>query len=165
MIQTTHKNEKGVAILFTILLTSVLLLVALGISSVAFKEQIFSAEAREASKAFFAADTGIECALYVDSAGLFANPPTPGPFQCAGGPVNYINLPSSPTLFEFALPLDQSCAYITIEKDEVIGTKHYTRIEANGYNIAQQGSPFSCIATVDNPRIVTRALRVRYENP
>ena len=161
-------RERGVAILFTVLLTSALLLVAIGISSVAFKEQIFSAEARNASTAFFAADTGIECGLYLNAAGLFDTPPAAGPFSCAGMPVNVLNLPSTPTFYEFALPLgSSSCTHVTVEKDEVISGKHYTRIESSGYNVDQQGSPFSCVdaSTLNNPRTVTRALRVRFENP
>src|SRR3989338_6549604 len=60
------KKNKGFVLLFAVTLSSILLAIALGVSNVAFRELRFSTNARSTNDAFFAADTGIECALNYD---------------------------------------------------------------------------------------------------
>src|SRR3990167_7435938 len=57
-------NNFGFTILFAILASAALLIMALGITNITYKEIILSGSAREAGHALFAADTGAECALY-----------------------------------------------------------------------------------------------------
>ena len=60
-----NKNN-GFVLLYTMIVSSIILAVALGISSVALKEAKFSTSAKATNEAFFAADTGAECALFFD---------------------------------------------------------------------------------------------------
>lgn len=57
---------KGITLLFTILISSLVLILGLGVLSVLFGEISISGFAKESLEAFYAADTGMECALYWD---------------------------------------------------------------------------------------------------
>ncbi len=157
-----NTKEGGVALLFAILMTSTLLLVAIGISKISYKEILFSIEARDSDRAFTSADTGLECAFYLDSSGVFAT--ASDTFYCSGIPV-IVSLGALPDQYEFSLALSpSSCAQVYIDKN-YLGTQ--TRIEAFGYNVRQQQAtaPATCVVNATNPRIVSRALRATYDNP
>lgn len=62
----TIQKEKGFALLFAVLTSSVLLSVGLSIFGLTLKELVLSSSGRESQFAFYAADTGVECALYWD---------------------------------------------------------------------------------------------------
>jgi Tfp pilus assembly protein PilX len=66
MRKIQRKNNKGFALLFSVLLASFLLTIGLSIFSIALKELAISTAARQSVRAFFAADSGRECALYWD---------------------------------------------------------------------------------------------------
>jgi hypothetical protein len=59
----TQKN-KGFALLFSVIVSIVLLAIASSIISVSLKQIIFSGTGRESQLAFYSANTGIECALF-----------------------------------------------------------------------------------------------------
>jgi len=63
--QVKSKN-KGFALLFSVLLSSLLLTIGLSIFSIALKELAISTAARQSVHAFYAADSGRECVLYWD---------------------------------------------------------------------------------------------------
>ena len=60
------KNKKGFTLLFSVLLITLILAVGASIINVALKETILSGVGRESQYAFYAANTGIECAMYWD---------------------------------------------------------------------------------------------------
>ena len=156
------ESEKGIALLFAILMTSTLLLVAIGISKISYKEILFSIEARDSDRAFTSADTGLECGMYLDKSGVFGS--VSDTFYCRGIPV-VVSLGAVVDQYEFSLPLSpNSCAQVYVDKN-YLGTN--TRIEAFGYNVRQQQAtaPATCVVNATNPRIVSRALRATYENP
>jgi hypothetical protein len=62
--QTVSLKARGYVILFTVLVASIVLAIALGISSVAYREVTFNIEARDSHYALFAADSAAECALH-----------------------------------------------------------------------------------------------------
>jgi hypothetical protein len=154
------QKEGGVALLFAILLTSTLLLIAMGISKISYKEGIFALEARDSGRAFTAADTGIECGLYLDNNDVFTT--NSDTFYCHG---SQVIVSGSGTSFQFSLNISPtSCAQVYVDKNYA-GTS--TRIESYGYNIKQQQptSPATCLTSAVTTNIVTRALRVTYVNP
>ncbi len=165
------KNEKGMALLFAVMMTSALLLVALGISQISYKEGLFSIEARDSARAFLAADTGIECAMYMDANGAFSTSTTSTiPFSCHN--INVTVYASSSTQFNFPLPVSpNSCAMMYIDKGIVVGTTTATRIDVYGYNIGQTTDGATntpnpiCVSNMANMKVVNRALEVNYVNP
>ena len=62
----TNKTNRGIALLISITIASLVLVVGLGILNLATKEIILSVYSKESGKAFYAADTGIECAMLWD---------------------------------------------------------------------------------------------------
>lgn len=60
------KNNSGFALLFSVMVSSLLLTIGLSIFGIALKELAISTAARESIHAFFAADSGRECAIYWD---------------------------------------------------------------------------------------------------
>jgi len=72
-LQPTTYNlqpNKGFVALFAILVSSIVLVISFGILNIAIKEVILSSSGRESQFGFYAADAGMECALYWDVKGL-----------------------------------------------------------------------------------------------
>jgi hypothetical protein len=156
------KKENGVALLFVILLTSVLLMVTLGISNITYKELVFSLEARDSDKAFFAADTGIECALYLDKFGAFdATLPS---HNCNGAPV-VVTITSADN-YQFAIPLGQTCSNVLVNTAlDPYGTGElHTSIQSFGYNTSVDSTTGECPDGSVSSRVVSRGLSVAFPN-
>jgi len=64
------QDQKGFTLLFAILVSILVLAVGASIISIAIKQVILSGAGRESQYAFYAANTGVECALYWDLHGL-----------------------------------------------------------------------------------------------
>jgi hypothetical protein len=163
-IHTSQKKEEGVALLFAVLMTSMLLLVALGISNVSYKENLFATEARDSGKAFFAADTGIECGLLLHKQGAFVANASTTP-ACRGAALVVVNNGSN-SIFSF--PVDAgSCAEVHVDVAANGGAE--TLIQSFGYNTPYDGLTSSCTGSTASgtllARSVMRALRVRFPNP
>ena len=165
-IQKQNKNrDRGVALLFVILLTSVLLLVAIGISNISYRETTFSLEAQDSDLAFFAADTGIECGLYLDNRGVFSGTGL-GDHTCAGAAPLIID--TAPT-FQFVLPLGpKQCALVNVNKaydGDGTGADNYTYIQSVGYNVKANDTDHTvCVSGTPGLRTVTRGLSLQYSN-
>jgi len=61
------KKEKGFALIISLILVGVFLLLATGISNVAFRSVIFASQANASVEAFYTADLLLECMLYYDT--------------------------------------------------------------------------------------------------
>lgn len=177
-------SEKGFAMLFAVLTASVLLSIGLSIFNLTIKELLLSSSGRESQFAFYAADTGIECAMYWDfkgtnifatSSGYASRDPVPSNPDCVntqGQPVQSINinpsfytLSAASTTFALTIPnLDAQgnsapyCATVTVSK-ALVGSIIETSIDSRGYNVGTV-SGTSCVSTDVNR--VERAIRVRY---
>lgn len=66
-------------ILFSMLISSLILLISAGIFNITQKEVILSSYARESQRAFYAADSALECALYADIVGVRLDGPSSTP--------------------------------------------------------------------------------------
>ena len=60
--------KNGFALLLSLIVTSILLVVGLGVSGVAFREIQLSSFGNQSEIAFYAAETGLECGMYWDKA-------------------------------------------------------------------------------------------------
>lgn len=65
----TLKNNKGFTLLFAVIVSTLVLAVGGSIINIALKQVILSGVGRDSQYAFYAANTGIECALYWDITG------------------------------------------------------------------------------------------------
>ena len=131
------KQQKGFVILFTILISAIILMIGLGIFSIATRETVLSGTAREAQYAFYAADAGVECALDEQSlpgAGVLAAAGNGGPLSsCGENPVTVTGTanPLNPFTFDALIdPVRMTCVHVT-----VFDYGNYRRIVSQGYNI------------------------------
>lgn len=162
------KAANGFTLLFAVLASSLLLAVGLAIFNVALKESILSSAAKDSQLAFYAADTGVECALYWD---LRPNPPgsafdptaVSSSITCAGNPPISTGSQTVPTdppqrsriggaptsifFLDFS-PSATSCAIVSVDKS----VPPQTIIESRGFDRCQAGST----------RRVERAIRTLY---
>ncbi|MDP9249382.1 MAG: LamG domain-containing protein [bacterium] len=148
------KNNKGFVILFAVTLAAILLSIALGVVEIAEKEIRFRTSATATNHAFFAADTGIECALENNKSGETAfTDGGPGTISCLGGPVS---LQGSSSPWSFVLPGlggGSACAYVTVTKNPPL-----TTVVSKGYNVGDS----SCQSVAANR--VERELRVVFSS-
>lgn len=148
---------RGFTLLIAVLVSGILLALGFAIFNIASKELTLSSSGRESQFAFYAADSGIECALYWDYQQDAFSDTTPLQPECAGAPVTNYLVSYDPfsdtytTTFGFALgaTVADPCVDVTV-------TRNYsptrTVIVAAGYN--------TCVTT--NPRRIERAIRVQY---
>ncbi len=130
------KKNKGFVILYAVMISSMLLAIALGVANISLKEIKFGASAKDANDAFFAADVGIECALYYDRTDPSNNAFTGGDdapgMSCAGSSVTLDN--PNPSVWTFkVLGLGsggRGCANVTVDKH----VDSLTTITSKGYN-------------------------------
>lgn len=169
MINNNKKNKKGFALLFVVVLSSIILSVALGIADVSFKEVLFSTSTKASNEAFYAADTGVECALYWDlHSGISAfgkNPNIPPYYitQCTNTIIDiYSTSPSPYGTWTFYLPglgrSGKSCAKVVVTKTQgVPPASDITNILSSGYDI---GENLDCSSTSTNR--LERQIEVNY---
>ena len=158
MIYFKKKNKieknKGYAILFAVVIVSIISLLVAGLSNTTFKELILTSVARDSSTAFFQSDTATECALYAEN-GLIPSmtPSDPNSWTCGVdssgqditfnvGPDTNPNTNSgyqaTPVSFNNNLPCFEFQVHKpTINKAGDPGTD----IFAKGYNICNKTSP------------------------
>ena len=146
-----RERSGGFVLLFAVTLSAILLSIALGVSNITFRELKFSTNARDTNNAFFAADTGAECAEYYDGAGrdkfLFSLSSSQT-FNCAGEIITATK-PASPLfcgggnssscwVWDFEIASGDLCATVEIGKQRPNPTDPYaitaTTIVSKGYS-------------------------------
>lgn len=150
-------KNKGFTLFVALVIMGTLLLIAAGIVNLSFKQSLISVAGKESQIAFYAADTGMGCAIYWDvhnPAGISAFATTTGStiycnkdannpdneWVVGGGSVSIIN--------KITFLPEPYCTIVTVTKNG----DGSTLIESQGYN--------TC-STVD-PRRVERAVRATY---
>jgi hypothetical protein len=157
---TAVPSRKGFAMLFTILLISLVLAMALGISNITFKQTILSSLAKDSQIAFYQADAGADCGLYYDfTLGSFPQGSTvstvPATLTCGNDTLSLNTSESQTTgpsgdyfIYYFnGAGGSSSCYNIVFDK-----RASEKLIQSYGYNVCATSSP----------RQVERALEVKY---
>ena len=70
----SSKMKRAFILPFTLLITTIMLAISTGISTLLVKQLFFSRLSRESHTAYYAADSGLSCAIYIDDA--YINQPT-----------------------------------------------------------------------------------------
>lgn len=133
--KNTKIKNQGFVILFAGTISAILLSIALGVANIAFKEVKFRTSDKDTNVAFFAADTGADCALFYDKSDQNKFP-AGGPataITCAG---ENVSVSFNAEVYDFTITnlgdLGQGCAKVTVDKTAVIPP--LTKIISNGYN-------------------------------
>lgn len=149
-------KNRGFTLFIAIVVMGTLLLISTSIVSLALKQSYISSAGRESQMAFYAADTGIECALYWDvrsPLGISAFATSTGStINCnrdGNNPGNQwiVGGSSISVINKITFLPDPYCTVVTVTKSGSV-----TTIESRGYN--------TCDLT--NPRRVERAVRAIY---
>ena len=167
------KNKKrGFALLIAVIFMSVMLTFGLALGSLGYKQSVLASGAVESQYAFYAADAGLECALYADQQlNQFSyashdsnNPPTPITCDGSGAArLAYSYTTSAGGLLTEAerLSLDNGahCADVTIYKyGSPQGSPSIsTQIFSQGYDV-----PCARVANPNGARFVSRGISSRY---
>ena len=155
--QSSARSQAGFTLLFAVLVSSLLLGIGATIATITAKSFVFSSLGRDSGLAFYSADTGIECALYLDkvreviATSTLSNPPSSGVY-CNGEDLANSSSSSqwkvtriSPTkaVTVFHLVGAPYCVDVTITKDTTVGSLQATPtfIEARGYNTCDTTNP------------------------
>lgn len=152
------KPSSGFALLFAVVASGLLISIAVAIFSISLKELALSSFGRESQMAFYAANTGAECAMYWDiKLGGFAinNVSVPAGSISCGGEVRTVttnaDATSATSLVSFTF--GDLCTDIIINKSDPANSGIVkTIMESRGHNTCDTSSPLR----------VERALRITY---
>jgi len=158
-----NKDKKGFILLVSVLISGLLLSIGVAILNSTIKELRLSSLGRDSQFAFYAADSGNECALFWDIRGSFFPTSTDSTIQTSGVFCNEQDLTASSTItrtsnsartvFNLRFPPEEYCVTVMVSKEDDAGATK-TTIESRGYN--------SC--DTNNPRRVERAIRTSYSD-
>lgn len=175
--QKKVNNKQGFVILFAMLISSLILLMTVGILNVVKKQVILSSYSSESQRAFYAADAALECALFEDlgqgSTQFLSNNDNyiPAKILCSGNDAIPTALNGTTSAGAYTAPyvfryenkiidsFDVGCAYVLVEKTGAIDLGVQTRITAVGFNVCDGAYP-----DVNDPTLLERRLSVRYDS-
>lgn len=170
-IKNEKLKNKGMTLFIAVTVMAILLLISYAVANIALKGTQFATSGRDSQFAFYAADAGLECALYWDSKlDSFATSTSGSPISCGGSSLaNNAIISGTTTLtriggggdanqtsvFGFTMNVSGTnpvphCAIVTIRK-YYVGQNLTTYIKSRGYNTCD-----------DNPRRVERGIEVTY---
>lgn len=152
--RTFSKGNRGYTLLFAVLISSLVLAIGISILTISRKEFLISTSTRDSTSALFAADSGIECAIFGDDGEI--NGARRNAFDPAGDRTSLLgcNVPHSDIVHTVVDPAPQtrtdtfvfhakfstygdSCAVVTVTKKVVTqngNPRTFTTIESRGYN-------------------------------
>jgi hypothetical protein len=82
-------SEKGMTLFIAVVIMGLLLLISFAVINISLKATLFASSGRDSQYAFYAADSGLECALYWDSrhptlVSAFGTSVSGSPINCGG---------------------------------------------------------------------------------
>jgi len=144
-------RKKGFTLMMAVLVAGILLAIGLAIFNITIKELQISSSGRDSQFAFYAADSGIECALYWDQKQDSFASSTPSTIVCNGVGIPNMGGKDYGEASTFSYEVDGLCSVVSVTKNE---THPRTVMEAKGYNT-------SCESTTSSRRL-ERAIRVTF---
>ncbi len=151
------KNNTGFAMLFTVLVVTLMLSIAISISNQTFKQTILSNLAKDSQTSFYQADTAVECGMFYDTAGSFPLGTDPAgatsPIICGEHSFQIDQTASRMDYLMYTESVSNPsgpCSSILFDKETLAGSS-ISVVEGRGYNIC-----------TTSPRQVQRALKVQY---
>lgn len=160
-MRTLHSHtQRGFTLLLAALVSSIVLALGVSIYQLAVKQIELSSLGRDSQFAFFAADTGAECALFWDirydyfatSAPATVTPPNPQcdtqSFTATGRATTY------PYTMQFQFQPSGYCTQVTVTKSQS-GSIISTTIHSDGYSA-------SCATYATNSRTLQRSVELHY---
>lgn len=146
-------KNSGYAILFAVVIVSVISLISFGLSNTTYKQLILSSLAGDSQTAYLQSDMGTECSLYADNIVGMVN--LPASWNCGvdsnGNPYSFSVTNIGGVKYIVApvfLGVSSSCFEFDVDKS----ISNATTIKARGYNICDKS----------NSKTVEREIQVTY---
>jgi len=136
------KNQKGISLLFIVLITGLILAIALGLCAILIQEMGLMTEIGYSVSAFYAADNGIEEALYDLYQHLLPNSEHSGDLN--GAQYQTFAKCCNPDLEECSLTSPEECLLGITNVDPQCNTKNY------------------CLKSLGSYKRVKRAIEINY---
>ncbi len=155
--------ESGFAMLFTVLVVSVILAIALGISDITFKQTMLSNLAKNSQLAFYQADSGVECGMYYDTTvGEFPSSTADSPdgttvdkvptqLTCGANTLSLVISQSRTNYFVYQENITDSSPCYSITFDKTYTATDKNRVSSRGFSTCQS-----------TPQQVERGLNLSY---
>lgn len=169
VLQLKNYDNKGFALLYTVLVIAVLSLIMGNIFNVAKKEAVLSIVGNETLSAWYAADSATECALYA----FYKNTPT-GSVYCNDELLPIVkNSTNQDTFYARTSPANSgksmTCAQVIMRSNvpiiSGIDTIYVSEIVARGFSSCDEGGgSIKYKPRAEDPYLTERRIRVRY-NP
>jgi hypothetical protein len=144
MSNIQKNTSKGYTLLFAMLVSSLVLAIGISILSISKKEFLISTSTRDSTSALWAADGGVECAIYGDENGAFTttadNTNKLGcsvPYAFPAGQTQLSTPTSEEGIFVFHARFGSSgtsCAVVTVTKYKDSNNKLKFNVLSRGYN-------------------------------
>ena len=154
-----RRAQRGFTLLLAALVASIVLALGTSIFQLAQKELTLSSIGRDSQYAFYAADTGVECALYWDT--RFQTFPTTTPavknINCDNQSITTASEGLGNTITStFRFEPNGFCVDVTVEKTRTPSQNTiHTSIRANGYSA-------HCNSLTTYPRLLQRSVELNY---
>jgi len=144
-------KDKGYAILFAIIIISAISAITAGLVTIAYKQLVLSSLASDSQIAFYQADKGTECALYLDRVLNYLDSfETNFDWTCGEVPL-YINPYDSIYIIKpKSISISKPCFNVTIDKS----LESTTKITSEGYNLCPP----------NNIRALERTIEIIYKD-
>jgi len=159
-----NKYSRGIALVFAIMLSVILFTFAAGVLSIATKELNFTTSGKDSNDAFYAADSGIECALFNEKNGNFNKGSVVTEINCFE---EKISLEGKYPIFNFTLlnlgSSGQACTNILVNKEAGSSPEPENQIISKGYNLGGNDK-FKCKQLEFGLESTERVIEVLYEN-
>src|SRR3989344_5447846 len=111
-ISTTPEGA-GFTLFFAVLIASLLLAIGLAIFNITIKELVLSSSVRDSEFAFYAADSGVECALYWDrTQGAFSTTAPQSQIVCNGAGIHVTTVGLNHSFLLDVNPNDNYCSFV-----------------------------------------------------
>jgi Tfp pilus assembly protein PilX len=162
------KKKSGFAMLFTVLIISLMLAIGLGISDLTYKQTLLSSLAQDSQLAFYQADSGVECGLYYNNSQFSRNTYVSTSAAVAagdpGGPTASLSLTCGNTPNNMSLVAAQSYTnYFVYQENVAGGTTPCFSITFDKTDPVKDSVSASGFSTCQStPQQVERGLNVTY---
>ncbi len=138
VLQKNTTHQSGFVLLFSLVVSAIIFLVGAGIFSLSFKELLVSSISKESQKSIFAADSGVECALYADTANGGFNQDLTS-ISCLDQQ-NIILNTTSAGVYTFNIGFENNtCSSVHVSTDDP--SSGQTTVIAQGYNKCSGDTP------------------------
>lgn len=153
------KNQRGFTLLLAALVASIVLALGTSIFQLAQKELTLSSIGRDSQFAFYAADTGAECALYWDV--RYQSFPTSTPrtvdLTCDNqAKTTTVTTDGGDIVSSFQFAPNGYCVNVSVRKSTDAGTGSVaSTVHADGFST-------TCEAVATSPRALQRSVELKY---